>query len=607
MTSPANTTKVYLDDGSGTFPTDITADVRMRDGISISGYGRTDEFNQPSAATLTLALDNETGTYTSGAGFGVDGFGVGAFGGPPASPGVQRVRVTETRGATTVNTFTGRVESLGLGWPGGGDEFSVVTLTAVDPLADLGRRPMRSMLEEEVLLRGPVAYYTLGEPDGATAAGDTSGNQAPLLTMVGPGAAVTFGSGTGPVDGLSAAIFGGGQWLQGGSGASVTSTSTSGALFAAFATTTTPTSNAYVGWHVGWMLYVDTSGRINGDGPGFTGLVGPVVTDGSTHTALITGDGTTATLYLDGNVAATSSMLNSGTDSVDYTTIGGTPSASATSSLNSFTGTVSHVAAWNVGLNSTSATAITSVTVTTSETTDARLARLASYAGLTATAASPSGQMMGPQATSGSSLFDAMQQVATTEGGVLFCNGSGDLVMQGRYYRSLKITPDLTLGDEEAAPDTTITWDRQQFINQVTVSRTGGAQQVVQNGTPSVVFPASLEVNTTTDADALAAGQWLLGKHSTMDPRIGSITFDLMTSGSAEPLLGLEIGDRISLSALPSQTWPGATDYTIEGWSRTISDGDYTVTANLLPWQQLSEVAIYDQPTSVYNDAVYGY
>jgi hypothetical protein len=48
------------------------------------------------------------------------------------------------------------------------------------------------------------------------------------------------------------------------------------------------------------------------------------------------------------------------------------------------------------------------------------------------------------------------------------------------------------------------------------------------------------------------------------------LTLDPFSSSSAAAILALQIGDRVSL-ALPSQQWADGGDYTIEGWSETIS------------------------------------
>jgi len=86
------------------------------------------------------------------------------------------------------------------------------------------------MLEEEVLSHSPSAYYTLSEPEGSTSAGDTSGNQARPLVASGTGTPVQFGAGTGPVDGMTAAVFAGpsGQFLADGVTGNVTIPTTFG-------------------------------------------------------------------------------------------------------------------------------------------------------------------------------------------------------------------------------------------------------------------------------------------------------------------------------------------------------------------------------------------
>lgn len=214
---------------------------------------------------------------------------------------------------------------------------------------------------------------------------------------------------------------------------------------------------------------------------------------------------------------------------------------------------------------------------------------------------------MGPQATSGQSLYEAMQAVAQAEGGVLFADGSGDITMQGRYFRGLRTTADLTLGETEPGPDTAVTWDTQQKINQVTVTRTGGATQVYPTlAAGTLVYPQSLDIAVDTDDSALSAAEWLVSKHTETAPRLGSVTFDLMTSASAEAILDLTLGERLDLSAMPSQLWAGLGDYTIEGWTESLSDTAWTLAVNLLPFD-LAEVAVWDDAASLWDSAVWGY
>lgn len=587
---------VFLDDGSGTFPVDISSRVRLSEGVSVSGYGRGDEFSQPGAASLSLTLDNADGFLTGGGvGWDMGGWDEGPWDDSVTLEPGTGIRYAETIGATTKNVFTGFVESLNLGWPGGGEEFSTVAVSATDRLADLGRRTLGSMLEQEILLDNPTAYYTLGEAEGSTSAGDTSGNQAPTLAPAGSGASVTFGAIGTPNTSLRLA---GGQYLAPAAQAP-SSVLTLGCFFAGTSAPPGP-SDTYI------ILAADVAFiRLRSDGSvDFvdvigTGVpvtsVGPVVNDGLQHNAWMTFDGVNGQAYVDGIEVAT---WPSAAAPSFLAGIGGVSQAVtdplALFGYTSFDGTLGHVVTLDTTL---SAGEIADIYAASrgdfQETTDARLSRIASYAGLTPTFADPSGQEMGAQATSGQSLFQAMQDVAQAEAGVLFVNGDGDLVMQGRGYRAMKTTADLTLGEQEAASDTTVTWDTQQLVNQVTVTRTGGAEQVVSDGTPTALYPASLEVNVTRDEDALAQGQWLLNKHQTTAPRLASATFDLLASPDAEDLLALEIGDRLSLSDMPSQLWADAGDYTVEGWSKTTSLDTATLTVNLLPWD-LNEAMLWD-------------
>lgn len=587
--------KLYLDDGTGTYPTDISSRLKL-DSIEVSGYGRTDEFTQSTAAMLSVTLDNADGRFTNGT--------------VSIEPGTP-VRLVETVGATTKNRFTGTVATLALGWPSGGQEFSVVTLTAVDLLADLSRYDLRSMLEQEILLDGPAAYYTLGEAEGSTSAGDTSGNGSTPLTIQGSGAPPTFGSGTGPVDGLSAVTFAGGQYLS-GRGTVPLIGATSGITLEGFmATTETPTAarqiaavsnpDSVIRDEIG--IYLNTDGTVGG-GLGVTNGTNLVLAssaatanDGKTHQValklVISGGNVTATIYLDGapTVGTTAALASFPTD-FDWIDAGG--SQNWINGDTHFNGTISHVALYGTALSDARIASHAGVLTGFVESTAARFARIAFYAGV-ASVSTPvnSGTLVATQATTGQSALDALQAVADAETGVMFANGSGSLILQGAGYRAQKTTATLSLGEQEPAPDTSITWDTQQLVNQVTVTRTGGATQVIPTTPIPRIFPQSLDLIVTTDDIALSRAQWLLGKHQTTSPRLPGATFDLMTSPSAASILSLEIGDRLNLSALPSQVWPASGDYTIEGWSETRSTTSWTITFNLLPWS-LFQAAIWD-------------
>jgi hypothetical protein len=589
---PNPTVTVSLDDGTGTYPTDLTTRVNLRAGISVQGYGRTDEFGQPQSAGLSFTLKNDDGKFTTGD--------------TPLSPGLG-VRWSLTRGSTTADRFTGRITSVDVGWQGGPALVSDVVVSCQDILADLARRPMRSLLEEEILLLSPSAYYTLGEAEGSKTAGDTSGNQAPVLTQAGSGTAVKFGNGTGPVDGMTAATFAGGKFLstQGGLSYGSSLPSLTGGIGACFATTTPGTSvviGSVIAAANGWTLAVMDDGTLRAQGPGPSAFASSsaTVTDGLTHAAFVASDGTTMTLVLDGEAVDTAPVANLN-PAVEGFYVGGMFGEDSAGDTFEFTGTISHAAAFP-SITAAEAEALGLFIADPTESTADRLTRIAGYADITPTTStgSLSRQLMPMQATSGQSLFDALQTVAEAEDGVVLVNGTGDLVLQGRYYRGKKTTADLTLTAKLVDTGTSVTWDTQQKINQVTVTRNGGAAQVVSAAEVLAdrnvpVYPTSLDLAVTDDADALYAAQWTLGKHTTTAPRLGSVTFDLMTASQAdaEALLAMALGDRLALT-LPSQAWANG-DYTAEGWTETLTDTTWTLTVNLLPWEMF-RVFILDDP-----------
>src|SRR5690349_7517965 len=103
-------TRFFLDDGTGTYPINITSYVLLTEGMTFT-RGRADTESATSAGTLNLILKN-----------GVKG-AVGAF--TPGStvlhsPSVIKldagIRVTEKVNGTTYNRYTGFVKSWAVGW-----------------------------------------------------------------------------------------------------------------------------------------------------------------------------------------------------------------------------------------------------------------------------------------------------------------------------------------------------------------------------------------------------------------------------------------------------------------------------------------------------------
>lgn len=561
---------VELDDGSDTFPHDITAYVHMPTGISVD-HGRQDEFSSVEASRLSLRLDNVDGRFTVGA--------------PTYDIHVdQRIRITETVGATVSKRFTGYVQDWPMSWPSPTATMATVTVSAFDRFTRLARRKLRSLVENEILLDSPVAYYTLAEAEGSTSAGDTSGNGNPAATMTGTGTAVAFGA-TGPgVEGQTCATFAGGKWLLGPSTGPVGPSTTAEAFFKCAAP---PASLGYLFTAPSAETAMNTSGQI-------VSLAGTSVdsyADGEWHHVMTTYNDTgpdLVTTYVDGVMIGTSGSPVAGEA---YLQIGGREASPPMP----FVGTLAHVAFYDEALSAARAAAHASAGLTgfAGESSDERIERLAAYAGLTAGDLDlEAGALDVPaQAISGRSDLDAMRDVEQAEGGVLYVNGDGQLALQNRTHRALTSTGAAALAITAADvdhDDLTLSTDKQYLQNTVTGTRTGGATQTVVSANSVAAYdeyPASIDLLVATDAEVLARINWQANAYDDVAPRLSSVTIDLLTCSDAiqEAVLALEIGDRLTVSGMPTQSPIATADLIIEGWSERVSSGAWSITFNTAP------------------------
>jgi hypothetical protein len=181
--------------------TDVSDFLELDAGISIT-FGRGDERSTADANHLTLTLDNKDGRFTAGKTSGPYGAYV-KLGRP------IRVVSDPVDGIPFVE-FLGFIDELPVEWSEGTDAYAKVVISASSRLSRIGTQAqLKSIVETAILADRPIAYYTLGEPEGSTQANDSSGNRGePLPLFGGTGTPVVFGSATGPgTDGLTAAQF----------------------------------------------------------------------------------------------------------------------------------------------------------------------------------------------------------------------------------------------------------------------------------------------------------------------------------------------------------------------------------------------------------------
>lgn len=605
--------------------TTITPYVRTDSGITIN-RGRGDEQDEIQAGTASLTLNND-GRFTPG-------LATGAYY-PNVKKG-RRIRIGVVVSAVTYWRFDGYVNEWPVAWEGGTAQ-SVVSITCTDLFRRLGLvAPMRSLLEEEMLALDPDVYYTLGEPEGSTSAGDTSGAGWRSMKIAqdqpakGAGnTTLTFGGGEGPaVDSLPAAQFlTGNQFAVGyaGEGQHLEAPIPSGTsgyvigiwfnkdgpqaepqeewtLFTLADATKTPDSNPdrdavqfSVGVHgikgtirATLQLYAQSDAALNISDTDFeTEYPDMDYFDKANHfvAVCVTGSGGIS-VWVDGELSTlTFNWPNSiRVNFYRRLLVGGGMGGSGYSTM--FDGTLSHVwykrtstmpdwaNVWETG---------SKVTVPILD----RFNRLCTLLGLTGTVLGTTETEIDAQTAGGKAPVEALQDVASVEGGIVYASRSSNAIVlecrSHRFNKAVSIT--LTAGDVQ----NDLTWsdDDQPLKNDVTFQREEGAAQRVVNWDSVDEYGFCVDSDTqpwATDSDALAAAQWAVYKGADPPARVTQVTVIANALASHTSILGLEISDVIRLSGLPSATSPRASaDLHIEGYSETIEYNRHQITFNTSP------------------------
>lgn len=524
------------------------------------------------------------------------------------------VRTFTTSAPPITYLFTGHVEEWPTEWPGG-QLYSQATITATDRLARIGaKRAMRSVIEEAVLADSPKAYYPLGEPEGSVLGGDIAGQMAGSLSIAAAGAGggtLLFGTATGPpTDGLPAPQFApvsltNGKYLT--SSIPPVGIGFPAGVAAAFLTSSaTAQVVAQVREEFGSTmgLSIETgTGKLVGSmyvpwfGTQFTITSAASVADGNTHYGEVLINGATATMWLDGALVGTAAL--SGYPTFKYLDVGGTRTGAL------FTGTISHVAVFASATSQTLAKHQVRNTAATTgfagERSDQRIARYAAWAGV------PSADMnldVGSSTsiafteTTGQSILQAMQDVAQTEGGRLFVNGAGVLTFHARSRRYANPAAVASVSARMLSGSEKFTLSTQGLVNDLTGSRPDGPQirafdaaSIAEFG----VFNSSLTLLATADSEVADAINWRVSTNAQPEVRLPQGTFDLYTDATTGAALrAVELGDRVSITNLPSQAPSSTMDFVVEGYTENVSVSGWTRTANLSNYSDVQGFTLDD-------------
>jgi len=166
----------------------------------------------------------------------------------------------------------------------------------------------------------------------------------------------------------------------------------------------------------------------------------------------------------------------------------------------------------------------------------------------------------------GVSILSHIQEVAASEGGVLFVSTSGVVTFLGRFHVVLLQEPDDIWGDvvgENPYEDLTTDHDDEHLWNEVTVTAPGLVDQVAVDLESQALFspfgvtaPRSLPpVSTllTTEAEMLERAEFILSRGAAPRQRVTSMTLDTRADAAQVPrMLIREIHDRVVARKRPS-------------------------------------------------------
>lgn len=517
-------------------------------------WGRQDQLSEVSPTSGSRVLLNADGTFTPGRSSST------------YYPHVRRrlhSRVNVTIAGVTVPVLDDYADSLTV--VPGKDVPTTMVQSGTDILGRFGGAPssndsgaglvgttLRSFLAEEILLDGPAALYMMQEAEGAGSFADVTGGFPPVTSVDAEGGVVESGqAGAGGwFAGDIAAVTNDdyATWVSGRAGGAYLLTPNLNAPvsleMSILAPSDPPLTNAtvFVGGYGGsaygaWE--VTASGviqlRVNGTVVLST-AAGVFRFDGAMHHFAVTAAGT----YFDGvgvagGVANLGTVFYLGTNPMDTLAA---PFTGGFSYLAGYASTLSAVrvlAHYNAGANAFSG-----------ERTDARIARLLSYRANAGSVLDTGLGYMGQQDIQGVSLQQALFDVAAVEGGVVFADGQGRINFRSRS-RLYNPTPVVTLDCATGCVDWPSQWreDTQNVINDMTVTRNGGADSRAVNAASISGFDGefsnTLTLDIDTDSNALAMAQWIVACGIQPQITVTPLQVDLLHAPSPVALAVLQL------------------------------------------------------------------
>ncbi|RPK85055.1 hypothetical protein [Streptomyces sp. ADI98-10] len=209
-------------------------------------------------------------------------------------------------------------------------------------------------------------------------------------------------------------------------------------------------------------------------------------------------------------------------------------------------------------------------------------------------------ERLGPQRPD--TLLSLIQEAADTDGGILYEPADRlGLVYRDRaslYNQPVRLALDYTARGEVPPPLEPIE-DDQRLRNDVTVTRSGGSsgRAVAETGPLSVlpppdgvgIYDESVTLSLATDDQPARIAQWRLHLGTWDEARYPTITVWLHAAPHlVDAILGMDIGDRVTIANPPPWLPPGVIDQHMHGYTERLGLYEWALTMNCAPagpWQ----------------------
>lgn len=572
--------------------TDVTADM-----VSISTLrGRNRELGTFQTGTGTVTLRNETRKYDPE-------YAAGPYYGR-LRPN-RRIRFRATYSAVTYPAIVGYINRIAQTYDG--PNGAVTTITFSDLFKILNRVELpASAYAAEVLADTPVLWWRLDEPSGSTTFSDSSGNArtgtptgtvgagSSTLLVRDPGAAVAFteipsSNVSGPVALSDAAPWALEFWFRMPANPTVIDWYAS---FDAGATTqnffTLQLNNA--------TRFFSLSLR-NTAGTLYTLDLASTVDAGILYHAVITHDTDRfLRMYLNGALAGTAAGATVGSFSWTTARLGSNVGQYSPNAV------VDEFAVYSGTIPSAARIAVHNTVGRTPWRGDAvntRAGRILDLAKVAAGDRSIDTGSTSLQNTSlGGSALAYLQKLELTELGELFVTRDGKVRLLGRResQQGTYLTSQATLADaipaagEVGYRDVSFDVDEATIIDRATVSRDGSVALTFSDAAAVAEFQV---IDATfdgllhdSDAYSYDYAQWIVNTHRTPTSRVGTVTVALPADpANAYPkILGLELGDRVTLKRRPKVGAAISYDYRVEAVAHDTGTAYWNTQLQLSPF-----------------------